>query len=512
MNKHLASTLTFLTQHKYLLTAFSLAIVIRSIPEALSWPYPLGVDNPNIIPLIRDNWAFSSGITAFFQRTSLFYVVAAGFNGVLSDPVITIKVLGPLLLGILAAVMFLFARKGLGWSNRKALLVAILVSTYFVSLRISWDLYRQTFGLIFLMATLITLKTFKSPRKYYIAGAFVLLTVLSHELITVIMFFILGLEAITYLLKRSRKDFLYVLAVLALPVALFYFQRYSFTAGTVIVPTVNVALEPSFGLTIQVFELFIYSYALLLPVVLLGLRGLKDSSLRYWAILCVGLPLLTIIAPSMSLSYWNRWVYLLVYPLLFFAANGFDKLWNLSFKLKNKLVRYTPKIGAIALFLCILVLSSFYLTTTPENASPFFSTYNPSISYIPSSMLQNTISISDNPSLVNCLNWLSDNTNPNSSIIVHYSFLDLLKIYAPNRHLIPVGLETYTLISPHNETIFADSMVEAAKQASAGGNNSVYTVWWSSGSGWYGIQSLPMQFKAIHQDGRIAIYIFDQNS
>lgn len=228
MNNSLAALKTFLRSNRYVLAAFFFALIVRSIPEILSWPYPIGVDSPNIVPLIRDGWAFSNGPIAFFQRTSMFYVLAALLFWLVQNAVIVVKILGPLLLGGLSVMMFLYAGKGLSWGPRKSLLVSVLVSTYFVSLRNSWDLYRQMLGIIFLMAALISLKSFASPRKYYMLAIFTILTVLSHELASVIMFFILGIQAITYLAKNSKRDFAYLVGSISIPIALFFFSEILF--------------------------------------------------------------------------------------------------------------------------------------------------------------------------------------------------------------------------------------------------------------------------------------------
>lgn len=248
---------------------------------------------------------------------------------------------------------------------------------------------------------------------------------------------------------------------------------------------------------------------MILPLVFLGLLDLKDSALRLWAVFCLSLPLLTIVYPSMSIAFWNRWVFVLVYPLLFFAAHGLWRVWKSSYSFRTKIKRCGTKIVVVAYLFSLLMLSGYYMTTTPENAFPFFSQYNPSLSYIPSSMLQNSISIRDNPSMVNCLRWLESNSNETSLVVAHYSFVDFMRIYSPNLSRIPIGLQTYLLVNPHNETTLADEMVAAANEALAGGNKTVYTVWWNNGNGWYGIRSLPSEFKEVYRSERMSVYLFD---
>jgi hypothetical protein len=314
-------------KYGYVLASFVIPLIVRSIPEILSWPYPLGLDTLNVMPQIQHAYVFSLGPVGFLQNTTLFYLLATLLYELFHNVVTVIKILGPLLLAALSFTMYLYARKGLCWNSRKSLLVSILVATYFVSLRDSWDLYRQTLGLVFLMAALVSLKSFKSPRRYYAASFFMVLTVFSHELASVILFFVVVLEAARFLMKRLRRDSVYLLASAALPAALFLFQRYSPQQGTLVVPSSIVASGPSFNLAVYMGGLLIYCYAIILPLVFLGIKGLRDRVLKYWILLCVGIVLVEMLFPNAPLYFWNRWVYLLVYPLLFFAVQGLERFW-----------------------------------------------------------------------------------------------------------------------------------------------------------------------------------------
>ncbi len=509
MSNKLAVLQSVFRKYGYVLASFVIPLIVRSIPEILSWPYPLGLDTLNVMPQIQHAYVFSLGPVGFLQNTTLFYLLATLLYELFHNVVTVIKILGPLLLAALSFTMYLYARKGLCWNSRKSLLVSILVATYFVSLRDSWDLYRQTLGLVFLMAALVSLKSFKSPRRYYAASFFMVLTVFSHELASVILFFVVVLEAARFLMKRLRRDSVYLLASAALPAALFLFQRYSPQQGTLVVPSSIVASGPSFNLAVYMGGLLIYCYAIILPLVFLGIKGLRDRVLKYWILLCVGIVLVEMLFPNAPLYFWNRWVYLLVYPLLFFAVQGLERLWRFAPNVKGKVKRLLPKVFAIAYCFLLLVLSGYYLTTSPENAFPYFSQYNPYLAEIPSSMLQNTVSINDNPSLVACFEWLNNNTAESSVIVSHYALSDLAAIYIPSHLIVPVLQGPSMWANLQNGTTLADQMLSTANEYSAGGHIKVYTVWWISGEGWYGIRSLPSDFKEVYHSGKMAAYLYN---
>lgn len=502
---HAKAIAACLKRHMWLLAAFFIPLMIRSIPEIISWPYPLGLDTLRYIPMIESGCVFTDLASFFYNQ--LFYSLGTLIYWLTGDAILVIKVLGPVLMGCLALMMYMYARRGLGWSNFKAFMVSLLVGIYYVSLRNSWDLYAQSLGLIFLLATLTILKFSNSHRRFGYALIFMLLTVLSHQLIAVILCFILGLESIHCLYKKSYREFTYSLLSLGFAGSLFILRLYSFSTGCIVVPTAMATSEPplAFGLTFA--GLLLYAYGLLLPVLAAGLVWLKDWFMRSWLIWCFGASLLLIVFPSLPLYYWSRWFYLMVYPLLFFAVEGLARLYNLCANHKNKIRRLLPKAAAVTYVVLLVVLCSFYITQSPENQIDYFSTGNPYLTYIPSSMLQNTLSIKSNPSLVKCFNWINDNSADDSVLVIHYALYDLARIYIDGE-IVHVTHSPSIYVHLQNETALADDLVAASIATKDNGNSTVYTVWWVGGKGWYQIPSLPSQFLEVYRVDDMAVYVF----
>jgi hypothetical protein len=501
MSSLLGTLGSLLKKNVWVLAAFLIPMAIRSVPEILSWPYILGIDTVRFIPIIQSGAAFSQGLLSFVHF-HLFYSLATLFYYVMPDAILIVKVFGPLILAFVSVTSYLYARRGLGWSGFKSFLVALLVATYFVSLRNSWDLYSQSFALIFLLAALIVFKSSSSSMRYPAVFVFMILTVLGHELVAVILFFVFGLEAVRFLIKKSRRDFLFLVIMLCLSCSLFLFSHYSQSSGIVVIPIADNGLEPSIALSLLIAGLMVYCYGLILPFAILGFVGLKDWVLRYWVILCVVIPLITMLFPMNPLYFWDRWVYLLVYPLLFFAVHGLDKFWRFWSIYKGKILRLVPKIFAIAYVVLLLALSGFYLAASPNNQFSYFSASNPFLAYIPSSMLQNALPIEDNPAFVSCLEWLNTTSVGNSVIVEHYVLYDLICLYVKNRLVIPVYEDPFG-------TSIVEGMVNSGKKALDNGTDAVYSVYWTRGNGWYNIPALPPEFKEVHRSGIMAIYLFD---
>jgi hypothetical protein len=505
MNNLLAKLPSLLKKNAWALAAFLIPLAIRSIPEILSWPYLLGLDTITYIPVIQSNIVFLSGPLGFI-RYHLFYVLCTLINPLFSNTIVLLKVTAPLLMGSVAFMMYLYAKRNLKWSPFKSFLVALLVAIYFVSLRNSWDLYAQSFALIFLFAALIVFKSFTSRWRYPVTIALMVITVLAHELVTVILFFVLTLEAGRFLAKGLRRDSLFIFSLVASVLGLFLYTHYSIQTHTIYIPIITIASAPSVDLSLHIAGLLFYCYILLLPFVILGFTGLKDWLLKSWVALCISIPLLTMILTTTPLYYWNRWVYLLVYPLAFFAINGLDTLWNYWSTHRNKIRRFVPKALAITYVLLLLSLSGFYLTSTPDNQISFFADSG-YLTYIPSTMLQNTLSISDNPSLVRCFQWITDNTSNDSAVVMHYALYDLARIYIKDKPLVDVrqGLMWDYI---QNKTSLVNSLIDAADVQLSNGYSTVYTVWWADGKGWYEIPSLPPSFHLVYQSESMGVYIY----
>ena len=124
-----------------------------------------------------------------------------------------------------------------------------------------------------------------------------------------------------------------------------------------------------------------------------------------------------------------------------------------------------------------------------------------------SSMLQNTLSIGDNPYLVECFNWINSNTAEDSALATHPAFYDLARIYVNGRPILYVPQNPSMIEHLRNETSLVDGIVDASRKALDAGNSSVYTVWWN-GDGWYKIPLLPSDFKEVYQSGRMSVYSY----
>jgi hypothetical protein len=142
--------------YRFAFAAFLIPLAIRAIPEILVGPYPVGWDTiafyvPNTL-----DWATGKlGWVALLGTAPLLYMISVPVYWITRvNPVWIFKIMGPILYGSMIYALYLFLRLGLGRTERMALGSGLLTSLFFVTLRISWDLYRNMLGLTFILLSL----------------------------------------------------------------------------------------------------------------------------------------------------------------------------------------------------------------------------------------------------------------------------------------------------------------------------------------------------------------------
>jgi hypothetical protein len=395
---------------------------------------------------------------------------------------ISLKALPPLLHGLLGVAVYFYAKQAFHWSVLKSMFTSVLATLYFVSLRISWDMLRCELGLIFLFVFLIFLKSDwqeKSWKAYALLLPAMLLVVFSHQLVTVIMFFIVSAVVLR---KLSRRDYSAVrdLVLACLPsVILFSFVVY---AGFSVSPSFSAEGRSDwlslFGfssfpdMAIGTFGFILYCYLPLLPFVFAGIKHLKSLEFRVWICWCLVGILLGVLASYVPVPLSYRWVLLMVFPLVFFAVEGFQ---HFNFRRLRIVLA-----GAI-------VLLSFTFAFLPASlAFPYFRLYP---NYVPSSMLQNSVPLEDCGDVAQALKWVNESLRPGDVLLVHDAFHGWALLYIDSEKIVCYGYE-------NPET--------AAERITA--YDRLLLIWWVLGEGLHGLTTLPPSFVEIYNSGRIAVY------
>jgi len=482
------------------LLAFSVPCLLRAIPEVLMWPYVTGFDTmayyvPNTIIWIRDGinlWGFVSIGPLFY--TILVSIVAAG-----APLILTLKVFSPLLLGFMGLSLYLLAQRGLNWSPIKSTATAFIGTLYFVALRVSWDLLRNELGLIFFIITLALLskKKYTSLNHYALLSFLMLMVVLSHQLVAVIMLGTIAL-AVALDLVRKRSRAAVNLAAASLPSAVFFvifyffsvppsgFIDYSTDAGAPLASWIGFPSYQSMLLSEAGF--FLYCYLPLLPLALFGFKKLDSFQLKSWFLIVLVLSII----PFAFVSNF-RWILMLTYPLAFCVVEACSRLKSFKWKYSRIAVH---KLAIAYVILSTVVLSFGFMIFSPEKPSLYFNSgaINSYSYQIPTSLLQNTLSISDCKHTVDSLLWLNAKMNSSSILLTHRAFYGWATTTIDNGQI--VNYE------------FGDPANAARTISSENGSLQIYLIWWTEGQGWYGMPTVPLLFKEVYHSERIAIYSY----
>lgn len=168
---------------------------------------------------------------------------------------------------------------------------------------------------------------------------------------------------------------------------------------------------------------------------------------------------------------------MLVFPVAFFVVEGFMRLGS-------RLLRMV--LGSV------LVLLSFSFVLLPaEVAFPYFTVFP---YYVPSSMLQNSVPLSDCRDVEDALLWVGDNLESDGVLLSHDAFHGWALLFLDESRVVCYGYE-----DPE----------EAAWEMVGDGYGRLFLVWWVSGEGWHGWSTLPSCFVEVFRSGRIACYVFD---
>jgi hypothetical protein len=493
-------------KHLFPLLAFAIPLLIRVIPEVLMGPYPVGFDTtgyyvPTTLLWLRGGVDLSS----FIATAPLLYSFIAGVAAVGAPIFLVLKVASPLLLGFLGLAIYSYARLGLTWSSLKSLVPALVGTLYFMALRISWDALRVELALIFVFVTLTAMANIESKREswksYTVISLGLIAVVLANQVVAILMLSIVAFT-LTYSIIRRHFTNAGKLVAFSLPSVVVFFacfflspaiSEYRLIFGF---PSTNDGWLALFGypsypaMLASEAGFFLYCFLPLLPLILLSLRHFKSFQMRSWLVLIFLASFIPMVSPSVM-----RLIMLLTYPFAFYVADGLSRLRTVKWrKFKTSLLR----LGTVYLVVSTAILSAGFILMPPEAPFPYFRSANDVglnnfIYHIPSSMLQNTVSITHCKDVTNAINWYKGNASENAVLLTHRVFFGWA-LSAMNQSQIVL----YEFDKPEN----------AATAIAQVGQNHIYLIWWINGHGWDGQPTVNSAFRQIYQSGEIAIYSY----
>jgi hypothetical protein len=142
------------------------------------------------------------------------------------------------------------------------------------------------------------------------------------------------------------------------------------------------------------------------------------------------------------------------------------------------------------LFLGLLVISAGLYIATPAQQSMVYFTVFPND--MPTSMIQNTIPLSDMSDLRILLDWAATRMTPGTALLAHEAIYGWVRAYLPST----VNVVDYWNYSPLAGVNIAKSL----------GYSSAVMIWWVNGSGWHGQPTVPSGFVPLKYQGSFVVY------
>ncbi|KON32657.1 MAG: hypothetical protein AC479_07020, partial [miscellaneous Crenarchaeota group-6 archaeon AD8-1] len=415
---------------------FFLAFFLRLLPEIIIRTYPVGYETityyaPAMIQFqdcsavsfiefltnfLSTNQPFENTFVAgpFFYLLMFSLVEITGDNSFL-----ILKIVAPVLYGVLALSFYFFSLKSLKFSKKTALLATIFMIFQIATLRISWDRFRTVLALVFFFISLILITKKDSLRNRVFLSGTILLTVLSRDYIG----FLLIIVSLGYCLFE-KKDFKKVL-VISLPSIIVMililnpvYLNWNYFSQESIFFISNYLWGVQDSLSI-----FIISFLLILPLVIKGFS--KNSILNSMLIWLLLGSFSLIIFPWFSIPGYQRWLMLLVFPFSIYATLGLKKL-NFG--------KYSSKFKIFYMSLILILGISYSLGTFSYVILPN--------SYIPVNMVQSSIPWNEIDDVKEVLGWFDVNGVTNSTLLCEERFLGWTQIYL-KRDTVDVKIKGY---------------------------------------------------------------------
>jgi hypothetical protein len=425
----------------------------------------------------------------------LMYMVSVFVYSTLKvNPVMIFKIMGPILYGGMSLALYRLLTAGLKWTNSMAFVGTLVSSLYFINLRVTWDLYRDTLGLVAILLAVPLLSGASSFKRQASLCILIVLAVGSNQLTGILMLLLAAASALTALRKGENGWFARLLVTSVPGTTLFLGIAYAALLVPSVSPIQAQPLVPTTQALGSSVGFLCYAYLLLAPLIAFGVTKVNSPELRVWTVLCL-VGVVSALFPYAGLfivSY--RWTLLLSIPFCVYATTGLSRLAGTDCRTSTFIALVRGK--ATPLFLSILVVSAAIYIATPAQQSMVYFTVFPND--MPTSMVQNTVPLSDMSDLRGLLDWAAMQMTPGTALLAHEAIYGWVRAYLPTT----VNVVNYWNSSPLTGVNIAKSL----------GYSSALMIWWVNGSGWHGQPTVPSGFVPLKSQGNLVVYRYTWRS
>jgi hypothetical protein len=392
------------------LIVFSIAVILRLVPELMALPYPIGYDVINYyLPVMKNFDVYWPVVSNQFPLyVSLLYTISEVFR---VDPRLVLSTSIILVFGLFSLVIFSIGRDLLRLNNLQGIFLSVFVIFQLALLRTSWDLHKDMFALSLSFFCLLYISKIPNlPKKIIpVIASLSILSALADRMIGLLLS--ITLIASSYV-KRDR-----ILAIAVIFVIVIYGlsleANYDSVGSNLRMLGANNMINEIYN-PVNLIVLFLVMNAILLPS---GIIGFVKSKLIIFKI-----PLLIsligsftwIVFPNTSAFLPDRWIVIFSIFLSLFSGYGFILLIeNRRIAISNK------KLNNYMIILIPFIFLGSAFAVSPNNSyinvyGAFHQFMGP---YGPLTMQYNSISLPESRSLLSAIEWINNHTQEGSVIM-----------------------------------------------------------------------------------------------
>ena len=488
------------------LYAFMIGFLIRVIPEIIAYPWPVGWDTVGYIAstiITRKDYIGTLSSYILQKRLPAFFVFLQVLIALIPcDEFLLWKIVPSILYGLLGISVLYFLKSYYNLNSTQSIIGVIFVLLAVPSLRISWDLHKNLLANIFLVAGMADFEN-KNFRKRIRSFIMLILAVLSHQLVAaqiclIMIFYFFAIFVLSFK-KSINMSIIHlidkvILLVIAGAFTLFYSGIYP-PGGEVTVSATNLLLSLSLldkiMNAISVVNLFIAFFFLYIPYFYKRLNLLMNI----W-ILSSLVPAFSPLTLVVEISFWSRWMFQGVYPLTLTSWAYLSQYID-TYNSNNIIQAFmSAEKNVKRVFLITIILSTGYLVLTPDFPLPIYASPL-TVKYAPSSMVQNTMPIDENPNIVDVFQWVIENVPQGSLILTAHPFYKWAIILLDGYN--------YTIINVKFNVSYA---TEIAKNNT---NSPTYLIATRRGCQFHSIVVPEAEYEEIYSKGDVSVYLYKEN-
>lgn len=397
-----------------IILVFSIGCMVRSIPDMVAYPYPIGYDVINYyIPVItnfQEHWSYVS--EQFPLYILILYLFQIGTN---LQPQTLVTISGIILYGLFSISLFLMSRRLLGLHEVHSLYLTLFVIFQLPVLRTAWDLHKDVFSLTLLLISVSLIYPLGAKiRQYSIIGSSIVASFAVSVDKMVGALFVASLM-IYGVVVRTKHITLLSLLVAGLFVAIIT-SEYGSVQHSLQILTESAALN-QLDLQQELYNpknllilLIVVNGPLLVPAGFGFMRS--DNRLLRIAIVIAAIGSFSwLIFPDRQSLAADRWIFLFGIFLSIFAGYGIVKYSQTRVHPGYRTCMLSVILGLSVALGLIYEIMPYQFESFPEimlgwSIEPFG----------PATMQFNSIPVKDTSELIKTIYWINKNT-PNDAMV-----------------------------------------------------------------------------------------------